>query len=91
MAFVLRGLRVPEPQDAPDVGDSGHKIYAIEQEGDCTEQQLGRRRRPDKKPAPPNRRLDTHRRPLQRRRRPDVDPPAPMQMPMTMVVPRRRV
>ena len=88
---MLRGLRVPEPQDAPDVGDSGHKIYAIEQEGDCTEQQLIGRRRPDKEPAPPNGRGHAHRRPLERRRGTNVHAPSPMQMPMTMMVPRRRV
>ena len=54
-----------------------------------THNTLRGRRRPHEEPAPPNRRLDTHRRPLQQRRRPDVDPPPPMQMPMTMVVPRR--
>ena len=75
---------------APGLEGSGAPGCSVEeQDGFKTEQQLGRRRRPDKKPAPPHRRRDTHRRPLQRRRRPDVDPPPPMQMPMTMVVPRR--
>ena len=77
---MLRGLRVPEPQDAP----------VEEQDGFKTEQQLIRRRRPDKEPAPPHRRGHAHRRPLQQRRGAHMYPPAPMQMPMTMVVPRRR-
>ena len=89
MAFVLRGLRVPEPQDAPDVGDSGHKIYATEEKN--THNTLGGRRRPHKEPAPPHRRGHAHRRPLQHRRRAHMYPPPPMQMTVVPVVPRRRV
>ena len=77
---------------APGLEGSGAPGCSVEeQDGFKTEQQLGRRRRPDKKPAPPHRRGHAHGRPLEQRRGTDVDPPPPMQMPMTMVVPRRRV
>ena len=77
---------------APGLAGSGAPGRSVEeQDGFKTEQQLIRRRRPDKEPAPPNWRRHAHRRPLEHRRRPDVDPPSPMQMPMTMVVPRRSI
>ena len=76
---------------APGFAGSGAPGRSIEeQDGFKTEQQLIRRRRPDKEPAPPNRRGHAHRGPLQRRRRPDVNASSTVHMPMTMVMARRR-